>query len=221
MKKLSLVFLISVTLPIFSFAQNKDEIKVENPPVIVESLFGNAGYAAQMTVNKSFSSFPKFGIFSVTDMSSKWGEKNPKDLMNQIHLTYQFGKGFQLLTGTHFTPVSGLRPNAAIMYTYVSKSWLISIMPRIDLSKNATWEGFAMLEYTPQLSENWKLYTRAQGVYCAVLDNGDHARSYLKLRAGVVYKEFRFGLGANFDTYGPERVSKENYGIFLAIRLFN
>lgn len=214
---LSTALLLSNSL----LAQEQPNQEIKNPPIIVETLFGNEGYAAQMTINKSFSSFPRLGIFSVTNMSSKWDENNSKDMMNQIHLTYQFAKGFKLLAGSHYTPNSGLRPNAAIMYSYATKTFLVSVMPRIDLSRNANWEGFAMVEYKPQLSENWNLYTRAQGLYCATINRGDHARSYLMLRAGVSYKDFRFGLGANWDAYGPAKSSKENYGVFLATNVFN
>jgi len=202
-------------------AQQQTVQEVKNPPVVVETLFGNEGYAGQMTVNKSFRSIPQLGIFSVTNMSSKWNEKDSKDMMNQIHLTYQLAKGFKVLAGTHYTPNSGLRPNAAVMYSYSSKEFLLTVMPRIDLSNNANWEGFALVEYKPQFNENWSLYTRAQGLYCATINNGDHARSYLMLRAGVSYKEFRFGLGANWDAYGPAKTTKENYGIFLAANVFD
>lgn len=202
-------------------AQEQPVKEVKNPPVVVETLFGNEGYAGQMTINKAFRTVPKLGFFSVTNMSSKWDEKNSKDMMNQIHLTYQFAKGFKVLAGTHYTPNSGLRPNAAIMYSYSSKEFLLTIMPRIDLSNDANWEGFALVEYKPQFNENWSLYTRAQGLYCATINNGDHARSYLMLRAGVSYKDFRFGLGANWDAYGPTKATKANYGLFLATNVFN
>ena len=192
-----------------------------NPPIVVEILPGTGGYAAQMTINKSFGGTSKFGFFSVTNLSSKWGETYAKDIMNQMHITYQFAPGFKVLGGTHYTPSSGLRPNAAVLYTYISKTVLVSVMPRIDLSRNSDWECFAMMEYKPQLSPNWNIYSRVQGLYCATLKAGTHDRSYLMLRAGLSYKDFRFGLGANWDAYGPDRVSKENYGIFLAVNVFN
>lgn len=217
------IFLINALLlfPAKIFAQENAVQEVKNPPIVLEILPGTNGYAAQMTVNKSFRNFHKFGIFSVTNFSSKWRETYSKDMMNQIHLTYQFAKGFKMLAGTHYTPHSGLRPNTAVLYTYSSKTILFSMMPRIDLSKHSNWEGFALFEYKPQINQQWDIYTRAQGLYCAGMKNGDHARSYLMLRAGLSYKDFRFGLGANWDAYGPNKTSKENYGIFIASNVFN
>ncbi|MDP9962239.1 hypothetical protein [Chryseobacterium lathyri] len=202
-------------------AQEPPSPEFKNPPVVVEVLAGNNGYASQMTVNKSFRSFPKLGIFSVTNFSSRWSETNSKDMMNQIHLTYHFAKGFSVLAGTHYTPSSGLRPNTALMYSYSSKEFLVTLMPRIDLANNSNWEGFALVEYKPKLNEFWNLYTRAQGLYCATINSGDHARSYLMLRVGISSKEFRFGLGANWDAYGPARNTKANYGVFVAANVIN
>jgi hypothetical protein len=84
------------------------------------------------------------------------------------------------------------------------------------LSKNSNAEGFVMAEYKPEINENWKIYSRVQGLYAQNLNSGEHARSYLMLRLGLSYKDIRFGLGANWDAYGPEKQSKQNYGVFLA-----
>lgn len=220
MNKYIIFALLSLSANFLS-AQEKAVQDISNPPIVVEMLFGNKGYMGQMTINKSFSSAPRFGFFSATNMSANWGESISEDMMNQIHLTYQFTKGFKVLVGSHYTPITGLRPNTAIMYTYTSKNFLISVMPRIDLSKNSNVEGFTLIEYKPHINANWNFYTRVQGLYCIATKNGNHSRSYLMLRAGLGYKEFLFGLGANFDAYGPEKATKSNYGIFISTNIFN
>ena len=215
------LFALSLVLANPLSAQEQPAQAIGNPPIVVEVLFGNEGYMGQMTINKSFRSAPHFGFFSVTNMSANWGESSTEDMMNQIHLTYQFANGFNVLAGSHYTPITGLRPNTAIMYTYAAKSLLISVMPRIDLSANSNVEGFALVAYKPRINENWNFYTRAQGLYCLAAKSGDHARSYLMLRAGFGYQEFLFGLGANFDAYGPAKATKNNYGIFISADIFN
>ncbi|WP_236709505.1 hypothetical protein [Elizabethkingia ursingii] len=204
-----------------SFAQEEKSERILNPPVTIEVLTGDVGIASQMIINKSFRSVPRLGFFSVTNISSKWNETTSKDAMSQANITFEIVKGLRLFGGMHYTPTTGLRPTSALMYTFNYKSLLLSIGPRIDLSKNSNAEGFVMAEYKPEINENWKIYSRVQGLYAQNLNSGEHARSYLMLRLGLSYKDIRFGLGANWDAYGPEKQSKQNYGIFLAASLFN
>ncbi|KUG13737.1 hypothetical protein BEI02_03630 [Elizabethkingia sp. HvH-WGS333] len=204
-----------------SFAQEEKREKILNPPVTIEVLTGDVGIASQMIINKSFRSVPRLGFFSVTNISSKWNETTSKDAMSQANITFEIVKGLRLFGGMHYTPTTGLRPTSALMYTFNYKSLLLSIGPRIDLSKDSNAEGFVMAEYKPEINENWKIYSRVQGLYAQNLNSGEHARSYLMLRLGLSYKDIRFGLGANWDAYGPEKQSKQNYGIFLAASLFN
>jgi len=204
-----------------SFAQEEKSEKILNPPVTIEVLTGDVGIASQMIINKSFRSVPRLGFFSVTNISSKWNETTSKDAMSQANITFEIVKGLRLFGGMHYTPTTGLRPTSALMYTLNYKSLLLSLGPRIDLSKNSNAEGFVMAEYKPEINENWKIYSRVQGLYAQNLNSGEHARGYLMLRLGLSYKDIRFGLGANWDAYGPEKQSKQNYGIFLAASLFN
>ena len=204
-----------------SFAQEEKSGKILDPPVTIEVLTGDVGIASQMIINKSFRSVPRLGFFSVTNISSKWNGTTSKDAMSQANITFEIVKGLRLFGGMHYTPTTGLRPTSALMYTLNYKSLLLSIGPRIDLSKNSNAEGFVMAEYKPEINENWKIYSRVQGLYAQNLNSGEHARSYLMLRLGLSYKDIRFGLGANWDAYGPEKQSKQNYGVFLAVSLFN
>lgn len=206
---------------LMSFAQEEKSEKILNPPVTIEVLTGDVGIASQMIINKSFRSVPQLGFFSVTNISSKWNETASKDAMSQANITFEVVKGLRLFGGMHYTPTTGLRPTTALIYTLNYKSLLLSIGPRIDLSKNKSAEGFVMAEYKPEINEDWKIYSRVQGLYVQNLNSGEHARSYLMLRLGLSYKDIRFGLGANWDAYGPEKLSKQNYGVFLAASLFN
>ncbi|MBK1895204.1 hypothetical protein JHL15_05470 [Chryseobacterium sp. YIM B02567] len=183
-------------------------------------LTGNAGIASQLNINKNFKDVPGLSFFSVSNISSKWNEQNAKDAMSQFNLAYEFVKGFRLFGGIHYTPSTGLRPSVMLLYSYVKEEITLVIGPRIDLADNSNLEGFGMLEYKPKLNDQWKIYSRLQGLYARSVKNGIHARSYLMVRAGLSYKDYSFGIGANFDAYGPERIIKNNYGIFVAARLF-
>lgn len=218
MKKI--LFLAAGLIPLLFYSQNNTH--GSNPPVIFEALAGNKGFASQMTINKAFEGSKKLGFFSVANISSKWTEDNSKDAMIQANITFEVIKDIRLVAGSHYTPTTGLRPTAGFMYSRNFNDFLLVVNPRfIGLSKSSIAEGFIMMEYKPKISENWNLYSRIQGLYSETIRDAEHARSYLMLRLGVSYKFITFGAGANFDSYGPFKESKQNYGIFAAARLFN
>ncbi|WP_261513045.1 hypothetical protein [Chryseobacterium paludis] len=201
-------------------AQTSDVKEKLNAPVAFEVLAGNVGIASQLNINKNFKDVHGLSFFSVSNISSKWNEQNAKDAMSQFNLAYEFLKGFRILGGIHYTPSTGLRPSVMVLYSYVAENMTIVFGPRVDLSDNSNVEGFGMLEYKPKLNGNWQVYSRLQGLYAQSVKNGNHARSYLMIRAGVSHHDYSFGFGANFDAYGPERIVKNNFGIFASIRLF-
>lgn len=201
---------------------SQTSIPPSNPPVLFEALAGNKGFASQMTVNKTFEGSKKLGFFSVANISSKWSEDHSKDAMFQANLTFEVIKNIRLMGGSHYTPTTGLRPTAGFMYSRNFNDFLLIVNPRfIGFSKSSIAEGFIMMEYKPTINENWKGYSRIQGLYSETIQDGEHARSYLMLRVGLSYKSITFGAGANFDSYGPFKESKQNYGVFAAARLFN
>jgi hypothetical protein len=48
-----------------------------------------------------------------------------------------------------------------------------------------------------------------------------HDRSYLYFRAVLSYQNYQFGLGANFERYGPMKISGDNFGLFLKVLINN
>ncbi|WP_228377972.1 hypothetical protein [Chryseobacterium luteum] len=218
MKKI--LFLTVGLIPMLFCSQSNT--RISNPPVIFEALAGNKGFASQMTVNKAFEGSEKLGFFSVANISSKWSEDHSKDAMIQANLTFEIIKNIRLVGGSHYTPTTGLRPTAGFMYSLNFNDFLLVVNPRlIGFSKSSIAEGFIMMEYKPKISETWTGYSRIQGLYSETTEDGEHARSYLMLRLGVTYRSITFGAGANFDSYGPFKESKQNYGLFASARLFN
>lgn len=193
---------------------------VKNPPVNVETLFSNRGVAFQMMVNKKMQSIPRLGFFSVTTLVGEWDQQAVKDFMSQGNLTFQIVEGLDVLGGFHVTNASGFRPTAGLMYSYKQQDFMFVINTRADLISNGVIEGLTILEYQPEISEQWRLYTRLQGLYGHTLNADTHARSYVIARAGLSYREFTFGLGTNLDWYGPVKQNINSYGAFFSMSLF-
>lgn len=200
-------------------AQETEAAPIQNPPVNVEVMPGNRGVSFQMTLDKKLRSVPQLGFFSVTDFNSDWGNDQLGDLMIMGKATVDLYKGLKVGAGFQITP-GGIRPSAALIYTYANPDWLIIAMPRADLSANANLEGLGIVEYKPALSDKLRLYTRLQGTYVHAAAADLHTRSYIRSRAGLTYKEFTFGLGANVEYYGPTKHKETNIGGFLQVALF-
>jgi hypothetical protein len=192
---------------------------VKNPPVNVEVMFSNRGTAFQMLVNKKTQSIPRVGFFSVTNLLGEWSSRQVSDHMTQGSLTYELLKGLSLAGGFHLTPATGFRPSAALMYGYSNPNLTFVLNPRTDLTKNGALESLCIVEYKPAIGKVLRAYSRVQGLYVYLPKVDAHARSYLMLRAGLLYKEFNFGLGANLDRYGPSKLQKNSFGGFFSMRL--
>lgn len=50
--------------------------------------------------------------------------------------------------------------------------------------------------------------------------DGDHGRSFQKIRVGLDYHTFQFGFGVNFDQFGVIKISNSNTGIFIRKNFF-
>lgn len=221
LEKYALLIITALFITSHISAQEKiSKQSVINPPVGVEGLFGNRGMTYQLIINKKMQSVPRLGVFSVTNLVAEWDSSPMTDVMTQSSLTYLLFKGLDLAAGFHYTPVTGIRPSAGVMYSFGTPEFLFVANPRIDLRRDAAAELMMLSEYKPRLNGEWALYTRLQGLYGLMVDNTSHARSYIQLRAGLTYKDITFGLGANFDWYGPLQQYEQNIGGFVSINLF-
>ncbi len=203
-----------------SFAQETEPVEFHNPPTNTEVLVGSRGVSFQMITDKKIKSIPKLGFFSVVDLNSDWGQLNLSDHMIMAKGTVDIVKGLKFGAGFHTTPVTGIRPSAALIYTYAKPEFLLIAMPRVDLSKDASFETLGIVEYKPAINDTWRFYSRLQGTYVHAIKADFHARSYIRARAGLTYKEFTFGVGANVEYYGPTKHNENNIGGFLQVLLF-
>ena len=200
-------------------AQQSETAEFKNPPMNFEVLTGSRGVSFQMVIDKKIKSAPMIVFFSIIDFNSDWGNDQLGDLMVMGKATVDIVKGLKFGAGFQNTP-GGIRPSAALIYTYANPEWLILAMPRIDLTKNATGEAFGLIEYRPKINEKWNIYSRVQGTYVHALADDFHARSYIRARAGLKHGDITFGLGANFEYYGPLKYNENNIGGFVQILLF-
>lgn len=222
-----LILLLLIFIQTSVWAQSRKELSEMKPsfvsPVIVESMLGNNGVNLQTIFSKTFTPKSRFGIFGIGDLygvykTSEQAIRNQQ--MAQTHLTFRIVKGLNVSAGALFEKHSGFRPTLGLQYNLFVKDFHLLLAPRVDLSQTYNGEMLTIVEYTPTLKGNWKLYTRAQGLYNQDFKNDIHSVSYVWGRIGASYKNYRFGVGGNYYWLGPRKITDNNVGLFLGVLLF-
>jgi hypothetical protein len=221
MKKIHLLSILFIAAFSIHQVQAQDSIKVFSPKtVLVEELVGNKRQFLQLLVNKVFVEKEKIGLLSITSYAADYKDNlSNNEFQNTTLIYHQLFKGISINSGVSFTSIEGLKNFVGLQYMYQSKSFSLIYLPSYYFTNSHKISNTALLEYKPAISKNWSLYTRLQVHYNHNLETGNHFRSYVYSRLGLTYKYFSFGLGHNFDRYGADKNSKNNYGVFLKLSL--
>lgn len=187
------------------------------PPTPVELMFGHDRLDFQLVFKRNFTPQSKFSLLAISVFSENYArEKRIGDSMViPFQVNYALGKkGFSLAAGAEANSVAGFGSTLGFTHGYASKKWLAISVLNYQLGESKDLKLFGLYEYKPQLNETWSIYSRIQVVYNYSLAESSHNRSFLYLRAGLKKGPLGFGFGANFDQYGPDKITRENYGVF-------
>lgn len=184
--------------------------------ISVEEMVGNKQQYFQILVNKVYVEEKKIGMLSISSYAAN--EKfapGENEFQNTTLIYHHIFSGVSINSGTSFTSAEGLYNFVGLQYLYQSKSFSVIYMPGYYFINIHKISNLALLEFMPDLDENWSVYSRLQLHYNHNLENGKHFRSYVYSRLGLTYKYFSFGLAYNYDSYSADKNIKNNYGIFL------
>lgn len=185
-------------------------------PTPVEFMAGNNRLFYQMVVTKKFTPESRFGFLSVATFSSSYdNQMDELDLVMPVLVNYEVYKGFSIVGGTTINNIVGFSPILGAQHTFANREWVAVTIANYFLNSSKNTELFGIYEYKPQISPKTSLYTRLQFMYVHGFQENHHARSFLQLRTGLKINALSFGLGANLDQYGPEKLFNPNYGIFV------
>lgn len=211
------------------FAQAPDSIQTANiplqgAPTQIELFTGNNGLAFQLLVSKQFSPQSKFGFFNVTNFTGDYKTNQTSDFLSQSLVTAEVFSGISVAAGLSAMGASNtpstVQPTVAFQYLLTSRDVVIVVLPQFDITQLYNIEMFAVLEYKPMLSKNWRIYIRVQGLCNYNAKLGCNELSEVNLRLGLSYKNFQFGIGSIHDFYGSNEYNVNNYGLFIKTDLF-
>ncbi len=209
---LSVLFFISF-FSISTFTQAQAPV----PPLPMELMFGHERLDYQLVMKRNFTPKSKFSVLAIAVFSENYakGKRLGDSVVIPFQVNYALGKsGLSLAAGAEANSVAGFGTTLGLTHSKASKEILAISVLSYQLTSAQNLKFFGLYEYKPALTEKLSLYTRLQLTYSQGMAAGFHNRSFLYLRAGLKKGPLGFGLGANFDAYGPGKTAKENYGVF-------
>ena len=187
------------------------------PPTPVELMFGQERIDFQLVFKKNFTPQSKFSVLAIAVFSENYAkEKRVGDsVVIPFQVNYALGKsGLSLAAGAEANSAAGFGPTLGMTHGFANKEWLAISVLNYRPDQNQEVKLLGLYEFKPAINESWSFYSRVQFVYNYGLAESHHNRSFIYLRAGLKRGPLGFGLGANFDQYGPAKIARENYGIF-------
>ncbi len=212
------VFLFPIVCLLLVLATNNPTwAQAPNPPTPMEFMFGHERLDFQLVFKRNFTPKSKFSVLAIAVFSENYGKgkKLGDSVVIPFQVNYSLGKsGFALAAGAEANSVAGFGTTLGLTHSKATKEILAISVLTYQLSSAQNVKFFGLYEYKPALTEKWSLYSRLQLTYNQGMAEGFHNRSFLYLRAGLKKGPLGFGLGVNFDAYGPSKVARENYGVF-------
>ena len=191
------------------------------PPMPVELMLGGRGLNFQLNTTKQFKPSNRFGFFNVTTFLADYNNVVSKnEIFSQSLLTAKVWKKLSAVAGFSINHFVGFKPTAGLQFVHADPKLLVVIQPQIGLTESHHFENFSLLEFKPKFNDRWGLYSRIQTVIDYTPSANSHNRSYVYLRVGTSYKNYQFGLGNNFDFYGPTKHRENNFGAFMRTEFF-
>lgn len=214
LKLISVPFTILLThflVPTSSLAQ------APPPPIPAEIMFGHERLDFQLIMKRDFSPESKFSIVAISIFSQNYDRNNTlgNSIVAPVQVTYKLGnKGFALAAGAEANSKVGFMPLAGLQHVFASREILALTFVNLLSNQGADGQLFGIYEYKPRLNDTWSIYSRVQFMYIQGISETLHKRSFLYLRAGLKKGPLGFGIGANWDAYGPMKEAAQNFGIF-------
>ncbi len=199
-------------------AQNDSTLTEPSQPVNLEILLGNKGVLVNSNFAKKLAPESRFGVFFIGEFYGTYKtrkQETENQYMAQTHLTYALFPNLKLTGGAILNQADGFRPTIGIQYTLQWQDFLFFVDPRVDLTQTHNLELMGFIQYHHPLPKDWGLYSRIQGLYNRDSQHGFHAFSYLRLRLGAAYKNYRFGIAGDHTVFGPMKTHDNQIGLFV------
>ncbi|MDH7912775.1 hypothetical protein [Winogradskyella sp. SYSU M77433] len=134
----------------------------------------------------------------------------------QPTLFWNITKHISIGSSLYYNSIAGYSHRLSGKFTLKNSRVLLVVIPSIAHSKKMDAgyaEAFAQFQFNIPLNNKISLWFNGQ--FLTVWDKFDmHSRSFQQLRMGLSIKVHQFGVGADFDQYGPNPIEKTSFGVY-------
>lgn len=199
-----------------------------------EVMVGNKQTLYFAYIQKDLDSVGRWNIFSQGLYAVNYQASSLNSISIDNQLTYQLNKWLGISAGASFDGLQFI-PSLGLSFSYLNKKadFSISAFPMVQLAKPMALDFFALMNYSPQFTKKWGLfsqfiigtnlglqkeYPNQQKEILNIFTR--HNISNQLLRIGLNYKQnFQFGLGKDFAQFGMNEGAFENFGVFLRYQI--
>jgi hypothetical protein len=199
-----------------------------------EVMVGNKQTQYFAFIQKDIDSAGRWNIFSQSLFAINHKDKSMNTISIDGQLTYQFNQWIGISAGGGFDG-ERFNPALGLSFSYFNKKgdFVISAFPTVQLANPKALDLFALVNYTPQFSKSWGLFSQAiLGTNLGLQkESPEQKREILNvftrhnissqlIRIGLNYKQrFQFGIGTDLAQFGKNEGRFENFGLFLRYQL--
>lgn len=169
-----------------------------------ERIFADIQWLKFVDVDKHIS------VFSRTRATVDY--ENQTDLFSGAYVNYTLKNGL----GASLVGKAGRTGGGADLGIHIFKAhenWMLFGLASVGLKKELTYSWFSILRFTPKLNENWRFYSSLELFH--LFAQGTHLISVQRIRLGVEYEQFQWGLAGNLTEVGEEWSRNVNAGVFV------
>lgn len=200
----------------------------------IEVMAGNKQTLYFAYIQKDLDSLGRWNIFSQGLYAVNYKDSSLNSISIDNQLTYQLSNWLGISAGGSFDGLQFI-PSLGLSFSYLNKKgdFSISAFPMVQLVKPRALDLFCLINYSPQFSKKWGLFSQfTVGTNLGLQkENPNEKKAILNvftrhnisnqlLRIGVNYKQkIQFGLGTDFAQFGMNEGRFENFGIFLRYQI--
>ena len=134
----------------------------------------------------------------------------------QPTLFWNINKNITIGPSLYYNSVAGYSERFSAKITLKNSLAVFVIIPTVAHSeqKDASYaETFAQFQFNTPINKKVSLWLNGQ--FLTVWDEfKTHSRSFQQLRSGVSFNGHQFGIGLDFDQYGPNPIKKSSFGLY-------
>jgi hypothetical protein len=134
----------------------------------------------------------------------------------QPTLFWSINKHIAVGPSIYYNSFAGYSERLSAKLTLKNSRVIIVIIPTVAHSeqKDSSYaEAFAQFQFNSPINDKVSLWLNGQ--FLTIWDKfKTHSRSFQQLRGGVSFNEHQFGVGIDFDQYGPHPIEKSSFGMY-------